>query len=455
MSSVQIPSRDQIILYIMGLIGGISLITIVLNDDAHYTRFWSSLLHNGTYFTIISMMAIFFVAISITAYAGWNVGFKRVWEAMSQFMYVGFAIMFFIVIGLYLGWHHLYHWADAESVANDTILQGKASFLNKNVYAIVGLGILATWIFFSKKLRRLSFQEDDHGNESFEHHKKMKFWAAIFLPIVGFSSAVAIWLWLMSVDPHWYSTLYAWYTGASCFVSMIALTILLLIYLKSRGYYHNVNQEHFHDLGKFMFAFTVFWTYLWFSQYMLIWYGNNGEETVYFKTRLDQYPVLFYGNLVLNFVLPFLILMRNDNKRKYGTLITVSIIVFFGHWIDSFQMLKPGILHTSHEIGHAEASPKDHGTIGLESTGHSKTDAAHSAHKADGPESGHGSTGAHHEVEAHHGPGIGYSIPGLADIGLLIGFVALYFATTMHFLSKAPLVPRNDPYLQESLHHHV
>ncbi len=439
MSSIQIPSRDQIILIIMGLIGGVSLIAIIFNDDPMHTRLWSSLLHNGVFFTLISMMAIFFVCVSRTAYAGWNVGFKRVWEAMSQFMWVGFAIMFLIALGVYLGWHHLYHWADENAVASDEILKGKSSFLNKNFYFFGGLGILATWIFFAYKMRSLSIEEDDHGDQKFEFYKRMKFWAAIFLPVAGFSSAVAIWLWLMSVDPHWYSTLYAWYTGASCFVSMIALTILLLIYLKSRGYYHNVNAEHFHDLGKFMFAFTVFWTYLWFSQYMLIWYGNIGEETVYFQTRIQQYPILFFGNLVLNFVLPFLILMRNDNKRKYGTLITVAIIVFFGHWIDTFQMTKPGALHTAHAMM-AEKAAHAKGGATLENV------EIQDPHQA----SHEGHSGGHDAM-----PSIGFFIPGLADIGLLIGFVALFFATTLHFLSRAPLVPKQDPYLQESLHHHV
>jgi Ni/Fe-hydrogenase subunit HybB-like protein len=295
-------------------------------------------------------------------------------------------------------------------------------------------------------MRTLSIEEDYHDDPKHERYEKMKFWAAIFLPIAGFSSAVVIWLWLMSVDPHWYSTMFAWYTGASCFVSMIALTILFLIYLKSRGHYHNVNMEHFHDLGKFMFAFSVFWTYLWFSQYMLIWYGNIGEETVYFQTRIREYPVLFYGNLVLNFVLPFLILIRNDTKRKYGTLIIVSLIVFFGHWWDTFQMVKPGTLHTSHEVIMEKGNAS--GTADLK-INESNTSEKSTEHHGSNAEEGHG-TAHSHEV-----PVSGYFIPGLADIGVLLGFLALFFATTMHFLSKASLVPKNDPFLKESLHHHV
>jgi hypothetical protein len=435
MNSIQLPSRDKWILGIMGFIGIISLVAIVMTDDPLHTRLWSSLLHNGVFFTLIALMAVFFLCINRTAYAGWSVGFKRVWEAMSQFLWVGLVIMLVIAAGVYTGWHHLYHWADPQTVATDEVLSGKASFLNKNFYTFVGLGILASWIFFAVKMRSLSMDEDNHGNTKYEHYRKMKFWAAIFLPVAGFSSAVAIWLWYMSVDPHWYSTMYAWYTGASCFVSMIALTILFLIYLKSRGYYHNVNHEHFHDLGKFMFAFSVFWTYLWFSQYMLIWYGNIGEETVYFQTRIREYPVMFYGNLILNFVLPFLILMRNDNKRKYGTLILVGVIVFFGHWWDTFQMVKPGTLHTAHEVMKEQADPAS-GTLHMQESG-----AAHEGHGAADP---HASSFK-----------LGYTIPGLADIGLLLGFLALFFATTLHFLNKAPLVPKNDPYLKESLHHHV
>jgi hypothetical protein len=434
MSSIQLPSRDRLILSIMGGIGILSFIIIFMNDDANHTRVWTNLLHNTVFFTLIALMAIFFICISVTAYAGWNVVFRRVWDAMSQFLIIGLVFMTIIALGVYFGWHHLYHWADEKVVATDEILKGKSGFLNKNFYTIGGLGILATWLFFARKMRALTISEDDHGNENWTHYNSMKKYAAAFLPIAGFSSAAVIWLWVMSLDAHWYSTMFAWYTAASCFVSMIALTILFLIYLKSKGYYQNVTAEHFHDLGKFMFAFSIFWTYLWFSQYMLIWYGNIGEETVYFQTRIRDYPVLFYGNLVMNFVLPFLILMRNDTKRKYGSLIVVAIIVVLGHWMDLFQMIKPGVLETA---AHEMVSHVSEVAAQATTEGH-QTAAAVVEH------GGHESSFK-----------VGNNIPGLPELGLLIGFLALFFGSALHFLSKASLTPKRDPFLQESLHHHV
>ena len=398
-------------------------------------------------------MALFFYCVCNTAWAGWHVQFKRVWEAMSMFLGVSLILMGIVALGLIFGWHHLYHWADAESVATDTILQSKSSFLNPTWY-ILSIGMIAVWFFFAWKLRGFSTAEDTEGGPTdFKLHIKSRWWTAGFLPLVGFSTCLVFWQWVMSIDAHWYSTLFAWYSGASLFVSMIAMTILVLIFLKSLGYYPNVNDEHFHDLGKFLFAFSIFWTYLWFSQYMLIWYANIGEETVYFNLRQDQYPVLFYANLAINFLVPFFILMRNDTKRKVGSLIAVSLIVIFGHWLDFFLMVKPGALHTAHELaGHGG----EHGVDADHGGGHGATEAA-----------GHGSSavseaahGGHEIAEGavHHASSTfeaGFTIPGFLEFGTLIGFLCLFLYIMYTQLSKANLIPKNDPYLSESLHHHV
>ena len=326
-------------------------------------------------------------------------------------------------------WHHLYHWSNAADVETDSVLKGKSSFLNNNWYMFGTLIFGGVWAFFAHKLRSLSLDEDNDGDKNFGKHKTMRKYAAVLLPIIGFTSAALIWLWVMSVDAHWYSTLFAWYATASAFVAMIAFTILLIIFLKSNGYFSLVNENHIHDLGKYLFAISIFWTYLWFSQFMLIWYANIGEETIYFRERYDNYPALFFGNLIINFLVPFFILMRNDTKRKFGSASFVAIIMVLGHWLDYFLMIKPGALITrNHALGHG--------------------------HEADAGATGHGEAGGH-AVEHVSNFVAGFTMPGLLEIGTFIGFLGLFLYVALTILSKSSLVPKNDPYLDESVHHHV
>ena len=416
MNQFRFEGKLKTTLLVMMLIGIISMVITYIGDDAVHSRFWSNFLHNSVFFTGIALLALFMISVQITGWAGWHTVFKRVWEAYSLYMIVGLVFVVILSAGIWGHFHHLYHWADAEAVASDEILQGKSGFLNKGWYTFGSVIIVGIWILLATRIRKLSVEEDDHGDATFSYHKKMRIWAAAALPFIGFSSAAIVWLWVMSVDAHWYSTLFAWYNAASFLVAMFAFTILTIIYLKSKGYYTQISEEHLHDLGKFMFAFSIFWTYLWFSQYMLIWYGNIGEETIYFKERLDNYKVLFFMNLAVNFFFPFLVLMRNDTKRKYGSLIIVSIVVIFGHWLDFFLMLKPGILHTTHEV-----------------LAHGQEAAGHAA--------------------AAFTPG--FSMPGFLEIGTMIGFLGLFLYTMFYNLSKARLVPTRDPYLMESLQHHV
>jgi hypothetical protein len=392
-----------------------------------HSRFWSNFLHNAVFFTGMAFMITFVLAAFTTAYAGWFVTFKRIWEGFSLFLLPGLLLMVILGVANYAHLNHLYHWA-AEGIADpaspnyDEVLAGKSGFLNNHWYLFGTLIIVGGWLFFARKFRTLSLQEDTHGNEvsNFAYHRKMRFWSAVFLPIAAFTGPAMVWQWVMSVDAHWYSTLFAWYSMASWFLAAASLTILLLIYLKTLGYFEEVTTEHLHDLGKFMFAFSIFWTYCWFSQYMLIWYGNVGEETIYYRERMDNYPVLFYGNLVINFVLPFFILMRNTTKRRYGTLAFTAILVFVGHWVDYFYMIKPGTLITAKEAVHHGAE-----------------------------------AGAEHAADHAGGFVEGFTLPGLPELGIFIGFTALFIYFIFSQLEKAALVPKNDPYLDESLHHEV
>lgn len=425
-------------------------------------------------------------------------------------MLVGLVLIGVIVIGVWGHLHHLYHWntpgiTDPASPLYDKIIAGKSGFLNPLFFTIGTVGFLAIWYYWAKRLRDNSVLQDEHETASFDYYKRQRKWAASFLPIGGFLSAVFIWLLMMSVDAHWYSTMFAWYSSASLFLAMLSLFIMLVIYLKSLGYMEYVSRDHLHDLGKFLFGISVFWTYLWFDQFMLIWYANIGEETIYFNERMQYYPVLFWGNLVLNFVTPFLVLMRNDTKRKFGTLFFASLIVFFGHWWDFFYMVKPGARIAAHEAQMIERGEHNkHGMNYLKDAaplsaidekktavveagvGKQEAQATHAAgqpveaahegtpHAADSadintatPAEAHGTPDATHSGEvhedahagghdAHHGDKsfkLGFTLPGLEELGVLIGFLSLFLFFFFSTLEKSSLVPMRDPYIEESLHH--
>lgn len=530
-------SKTRTILIGGMVLGVLSLALSAWHDDQYLTRLWTNYLHNSVFFTGIAFMSLFFLAAQITAFGGWNTAFKRIWEAASQFLWVGLLLMSVLVLGVWGHFHHLYLWntpgiTDPNSSYYDKIIAGKSSFLNPMFYTFGVLIVPAIWYFWGRNLRQASVDQDSQETASFDYYKRQRKWAASFLPLGGFLSTVFLWQTIMSVDPHWYSTMFAWYSMVSVWLGSISLTIMLIIYLKSLGYLEYVNRSHLHDMGKYMFGISVFWTYLWFDQFMLIWYANIGEETIYFNERMTYYPVLFWGNLLMNFVAPFFILMRNDTKRKFGTMFFVALIVFFGHWWDFFYMIKPGARLTAHETTeimdpnyskkkhHATAAPHGLGTsedhkmemtpggqspmpttpdapggrpvneegmgnrdnnsqggkplVSSDSANASVDRAALAADTAarTGVMTDSASantqitkTAAESEAEAMHTGGeehdekswktfqLGYTIPGLEEIGVMIGFLSLFLFFFFGQLAKSSLLPLRDPYLEESLHH--
>ena len=311
---------------------------------------------------------MFFICVTTMAMAGWVVAFRRVSEAISSVVpvlgLITFAILLAIVFG---GRTDIYHWLDKDAVAADHILNGKKGFLNPTFFLVwSGLAILGWWLL-GKKMRSMSLESDNNGHMDYETGKKWIWkntvYASLFCVVFTLTVASTIpWLWLMSIDAHWYSTMYSWYTFASTFVSGMSLIALFVIYLKNKGQLSYVTDEHLHDLGKFMFAFSIFWTYLWFSQYMLIWYSNQPEETKYFVERIGTaeksgpYQGIFFFNLIVNFLCPLLILMKRGTKRNWTMVTFMAVLIIFGHWIDLYQMVMPGTLHE-----HAQLMPFEFG----------------------------------------------------------------------------------------------
>ncbi|WBO83101.1 quinol:cytochrome C oxidoreductase [Hymenobacter yonginensis] len=309
-----------------------------------------SLWHNNVFFTGVSVVGTVFMAIQYVAYAGWSVLIKRVYEALSAWVIPG-GVLMVIIFCLGLINNDIFHWTvpgimEKGSETYDAIIAGKSGFLNMPFYLGRMIVFIAIWAFFTKKLRDLSLAEDLNGGTEYFH--KCINVSALFLVLFAVSSSIAAWDWVMSVDVHWFSTMFGWYVFASWWVSGIAATTLCTILLKDAGYLRWVKAGHLHDLGKFMFGFSIFWTYVWFSQFMLIWYANLPEEAVYFNQRLGgfngQYTWLFFFNLLINFAFPFLVLMTRDAKRQMIMLKIVTIAILIGHWFDFYLMIMPATM---------------------------------------------------------------------------------------------------------------
>jgi hypothetical protein len=369
-----------------------------LHQDA---RFWASLLQNSVYFLLVVNASMFFICATTLAWGGWQMAFRRVPEAIAACVPVVGVICGGILLAiLFSNNHTIYHWADPHHVEIDPALQTKSPFLNKGFFAVWTVLTIVLWSVLGWKMRKLSTNIDNNPLPTVEARRKYIWnntvWAAVYIVVFALTVMSTIpWLWLMSIDSHWYSTMYSWYTFASTFVAGMALIALYVVFLKNNNYLETTNVEHLHDIGKFMFAFSIFWTYLWFSQFMLIWYANIPEETIYFKYRAQgEYSGVFWLMLIINFIAPFLILMSRDAKRNYTTITFVAILILFGHWLDFFQMVMPGI-------------SRDHQPMML------------------------------------------------YDLGVGLGFVGVIMFVTGRTLSKYPLVAKNHPFIKESLIHHT
>ncbi len=389
----------------VGLVAVIAgFIVFGLKDNDHDRAvFWGTLLYNSIFFTMICNAAMFFICATTLAMAGFTTTFRRVPEAISAMVPIFGTITFILLAFIVLSdKSYVYEWLNTKAVTNSEVLKGKIGFLNKPFFLIWTILTIGLWSLLGARMRKLS-SEADEGKFDFESGKSY-IWrntvnASLFIVWFALTTAsVTPWLWLMSINATWYSTMYSWYTFISSFVSGLSLIALWVIYLKNKGYLELSNQEHLHDIGKFMFAFSIFWTYLWFSQYMLIWYANMPEETSYFMPRVEgAYKGIFFLNLIINFVCPLLILMKRSVKRNYTLMTFMAVLILFGHWIDFYQMVMGSL--SPEKVTLAESGWFDFGTAAL--------------------------------------------------------FIGIMIFGVSRALASKPLVPRYHPFLKESIVHHT
>ncbi|CAI8227109.1 MAG: Uncharacterised protein [Cryomorphaceae bacterium] len=377
----------------------IGLIALIygFSTDAH--RAWPSLLFNNYFFIGIAVFGVFFVAKQYVSEAGWSIVLKRVPEAVMSALPVMSLIMLFIMFASIMHWNHIYHWLhegimDPASEHYDRIIAGKEAYLNASFFIIRTIIYLLGWNYFAKKLRALSVLEDKVVGTAI--HFKSVSTSAWFMVFFAVTSAMASWDWIMSIDPHWFSTIFGWYVFAEWGAIGFTTILLFTLYLKRQGYLEDVNENHIHDLGKWIFAMSLVWTYMWFSQFMLIWYANIPEEVTYFMARLEveNYKFLFWFSMIINFIAPIILLMSRDAKRNNGRLIFVGCVILVGHWINSYLLVAPGTLGT-------------HGHIGF------------------------------------------------TEIGMGLGFSGLFIYLVLNALTKQPLETKNHPFLDESKNLHT
>ena len=352
---------------------------------------WAALYVACIFFMLISLGVLAFYAIQQVSQAGWSPVLFRVMQGITAYLPVG-SVLFFIFL-LLCGFHlnHLFIWLDPEVVATDKLIANKAGYLNFPFWIIRAAIFLMGWNLYRYYSRKNCLAQDD-ANDDLNYKKNFKL-SAVFLVFFIVTESIMSWDWIMSIDPHWFSTLFGWYVFSSFFVSAITVIALVTLYLKSKGVLEHVNTSHIHDLAKFIFGFSVFWAYLWFSQYMLIWYANIPEEVTYFITRIELYNLPFFGAVVMNFVFPLLILINTDFKRITWVLVMAGVVILIGHYLDFFLMIMPGTVGDRWFIG-------------------------------------------------------------VSEIASVLFFLGLFIYVVFTALTKVPLLPKRNPFIEESKHFH-
>jgi len=359
---------------------------------------WSALYVALFFFLGISLLVLAFYAGQRVAQSGWSIVLFRVMEAITANLVPTSIIMVLVVLAAsVLHVNHMFPWMaegvfDPSSPNYDAIVDGKSWWMNVPGWTIRSIVYLAIWNAYRWFIRKNSIAEDT-ANDNQKTYKKNYNASVIFLFLFMITESMMSWDWIMGLDPHWFSTLFGWYVLASLLVSALTVIAFVTIYLRSKNAIPGINDSHIHDLAKFMFGFSVFWTYLWFAQFMLIWYADIPEETTYFVARFNEYKLPFLAMVVMNFVFPVLLLLNSDYKSIPWFVVLGGIVILGGHYIDIFVMIMPATV----------------------------------------------------------GPFWSF---GIAELSALLFFLGIFIYTVFSAFAKANPIPKGNPFLEESEHFH-
>jgi hypothetical protein len=358
----------------------------VLSGDGGL-RFYTSYLTSYVYFLTLSLGALFFVMIQFATRAGWSVAVRRLAEATAPNLFLPMAPL---VLPILIGLHTLYPWSNPAVVAGDPLLEAKEAWLNVPFFFVRTVVYFGVWAALSLFFHRQSIAQDRTGAKALTN--RMEAASTTGLILFAFTITFFSFDYVMSLTPHWYSTIFGVYVFAGSILSFFAfLPILALAVQRAGALGRAITLEHYHDLGKLVFAFTVFWAYIGFSQYMLMWYANLPEETVWYRARqTGGWTAVSVFLIVGHFLVPFLALMSRNVKRRLTLLVAGAGWMLFMHYVDLTWLIRPA-----------------------------------------------------------HSPGI---VPlSLMDLATFLGIGGIFGAALLRRLSAHALVPTNDPRLPESL----
>ncbi len=380
------PSKKlMVIVAAMIVIGAIAIIAGFATDSA---RTWPNILLNNMYFITISIGALMFYGIQYITGSSWSALFQRIPLAAGAFLPAGFILMLL----LYFGLHDIYEWSHPGITETDKLIAHKAPFLNVPFFMIRIIIYFALWIPLFIMMRKMAKKEDLEGGEQW--YFKSAFYSKVFIFVAVLIFSLAAVDWVMTIDAHWYSTIFGFRAMITSMYYGTAVIILLVFFLKNLGFLTELNEAHRHDLARYLFRFSIVFGYLWFMQFLILWYANIPELTVYYSPRfLGEWQLFFYLEPLINFAIPFVVVMADNTGRKKPVMIGISALLMVGLWISLSLQIMPG----------------SYGVLKL----------------------------------------------GFIEIGIWLGYAGMYLLMVFTALSRIKVVPVNHPMLKESIHHHL
>ena len=379
--------KNKVTCLVMILVGVLGFIFTVFSDAS---RAWQAYLMAFFLVTSISLSSLFFLALQHLSGAQWSVNIRRLFEALAAFIPYSILFMGLLLIGA----PEIYKWLDPKIVAHDALIAHKAPYLNFTFFLVRSVIFFFGWLFFYHRIVSGSLKQDETGDENLI--KKLIPYSISFIMFFALSYSLLSVDLVMSLEAHWFSTIFGVYTFSGSMQTMFASVILLMLYISKKGWFNGmVSLDHLHDLGKFLLGFTIFWAYIAYSQYMLIWYANIPEETIFFYHRSEgAWAIVSLSLIVFKFIVPFLLLLPRWAKRTPRYIASVSVLIILSQVLDLFWLIYPNF-------------------------------------------------------DEHH---IHFSIP---EIAALIGFSGVFVFAVFNFLSKHSLIPVKDPRIKNSAAHEV